>query len=173
MPFARMAKKEHHQTTKTTMIKRLILLAHIRREPHFFWTRIVIGTILALFVHFTGVVDPKLIIHETADKQALLVVIALILCIPVFIIHRLKPESKIVHFFHKNLVFFCQTMTIIIRSALVMGLSVLLYCMAIEQDPSVIISCITFLYGLEILTYVNGEWGEFNYKLNPAKSKSD
>ena len=59
-------------------------MAYTRREPSYFFNRIVIGLAFAALAHYTGYADPKLIVQETKSKQLLLVSMTVFLCIFVF-----------------------------------------------------------------------------------------
>ncbi|CAK7041620.1 MAG: hypothetical protein DELT_02850 [Desulfovibrio sp.] len=129
-----------------------LLLSNVRKEPYFFWCRLVIGTVIALSIHSYGAVDPQQVIMEIKGKQILLVLLTIALCIPMTVTRFLKPRNRHIHSFQKAVVEVCKASLMVIRGALVMGIAVIFYCMVAELDKSLALTLANFLLALELAT---------------------
>ena len=149
----------------------MLLLTNIRKDLQFFCNRTIIGIIIAFLMHYYGTVSPETIIHEAKDKQGVLLLLPLFLCIPIMITSKYKPKSRTINTIHSYIVYFCQTTTSIIRGALVNSIAVMLYCMVAEFDFSLLTICIAFLFILEVITLANEQWNNFIHDIHDIKAK--
>ena len=149
----------------------MLLLANIRKDLQFFCNRTIIGIIIAFLMHYYGTVSPETIIHEAKNKQGVLLLLPLFLCIPIMITSKYKPKSRTINTIHNYIVSFCQTTTSIIRGALVISIAVMLYCMVAEFDFSLLTICIAFLFILEIMTFTGEQWKHFLCDMHGSKTK--
>lgn len=139
-----------------------LLLASVRKEPYFFWCRIVIGAIIAMSIHYYGAVNPQQVIHEIKSRQILLVALTIVLCVPMAVTRFFKPKNTYIHSFQRAVLEFCKASVMVVRGALVMGISIILYCMVAELDLSLFPAVANFLLALEIATSTYSSLNSFS-----------
>ena len=143
--------------------KDFLYLTNIRKDLKFFWNRLIIGFILAFSVIYSGVIDPNRVIQEIQDKQLLLWLVALFMCIPMYLVYRIRPTNKKFSTFQKKSIALCEAITSVIRSALIMGISTLITCMIAEKNLVLIVPCLNFFMFLEQSSYIQNQWDAFEY----------
>lgn len=141
--------------------KDLFLLTHVRKDMRFFVSRLIIGFILTISIFYSGIIDSEQVISEIQSKQLLLLLVTLALCIPMYIVWRFRPRNTSLRKAQKMCIFFCETITSILRSALVMGVATLIFCIVIDKNIALLFTCINFLMSLEYLTYIHSQWDSF------------
>lgn len=143
--------------------KDFLYLTHIRKDLKFFWNRLIIGFILAFSVIYSGVIDPNRVIQEIQDKQLFLYLVVLFMCIPMYLVYRIRPANKKISTLQKKSIALCEAITSVIRSALIMGISTLITCMIVEKNIVLIVHCLNFFMFLEQTSYIHNQWDAFEY----------
>lgn len=140
-------------------MKKILLLKSIRQDFQFFWSRLFIGFILAISVHYSKVVDTAQLIHEIRDKQILLVITLFVLLFLMVMLGKFKVLKL-----HNNCLYLCKTITALIKSIIIMGIAALVLCIVVDGDLSFVLTCLTFIYTLELVTRLSFEWERFERK---------
>ncbi|MDY0258516.1 MAG: hypothetical protein RBR41_02470 [Desulfovibrio sp.] len=135
-------------------LKDMLTLVNVRKDLRFFIHRLLIG--LALSVTFSANM-PHMLTEIEAKKLELLLILLSIL-IPMYVIYRFKPTPLFFKRIQKECILFCVSLTSIIRSTIIVGISALLFNVLIWNEPiTAFVYIVNFLIALETIT--NAQYG--------------
>jgi len=145
-------------------LKDLLTLVNIRKDGRFFMHRFLIGLILTLVLFCPGKIEVSAIISAVGEQKFILCALVLIMMLPIYMIYKISPGHRFFRKMQSEVILFCQTVAIFIRTLMILGLSSFVYSIILDDEPILALAfSVGFLLVLEIITRIQFGLKNFEY----------